>query len=497
MGEEIQDPDLHVGHQPYPRSASAECETVHRGLLFPGEDQRHLREVFRGCRFRRAGHGGDRCSLPGGRKSVGGTGLCACEENLPQAPQTGARDLSVGLGLARHGHHRSSGARSGRAGDPSCAGTLLGDPEAPDDQSPGHRLRTASFRDAAGIGSRMRSVLASRLLVAAVASLIAALPAPADGQGAQPFYKGKQITMLIASGAGGGYDAYARTLARYLPKHIPGNPVIVPKNTPGAGGLIAANTLYNNAAPDGLTFAALTNGVAMDPLFGEKAGRFDAQKFNWLGSMGKLENICVTWQGSPITRIEQAKTREVAVSASGATGNSAIMPKIVNQFLGTKFKVIGGYTEGSGVTLALERGEVDGVCGLSYSTLKTMRPDWFRDNKLNVILQIGLHKLHDLPDVPNAIDLVPDAEAKKVLELILIRQEMGRPFALPPGLPADRLNVLRRAFDETLKDPAFIAEAAKLQMEIDPLTGSEIESLLKTAYSAPKGVVARAAVLAK
>jgi tripartite-type tricarboxylate transporter receptor subunit TctC len=326
-------------------------------------------------------------------------------------------------------------------------------------------------------------------------ALIFAVPAKATQD--QPFYKGKQIVLLIASGAGGGYDAYARTLARYMPKYIPGNPVIVPKNLPGAGGLIAANTLFNNTAPDGLTFAALTNGAGMDPLFGENAGRFDAQKFNWLGSIGKLENICVTWQNSPITRIEQARTREVTVSASGATGNSAIMPKIVNRFLGTKFKVIGGYTEGSGVTLALERGEVDGVCGMSYSTLKTMRPDWFRDRKLHIILQIGLQKLKALPDVPSAIDLVSDPESKKVLQLILIRQEMGRPFALPPSVPPDRIAILRRAFDATMKDPGFLAEAAKLQLEIDPLSGDEIAALLKTAYSAPRPIVAAAAQLAK
>jgi tripartite-type tricarboxylate transporter receptor subunit TctC len=335
-----------------------------------------------------------------------------------------------------------------------------------------------------------------RAVSLALAALLAAAPVHA-AEGGAPFYKGKQITMLIASGAGGGYDAYARTLARYLPKYIPGNPTIVPKNVPGAGGLIAANTLYNTTAPDGFTFAALTNGVAMDPLFGETAGRFDAQKFNWLGSMGKLENICVTWKGSPITRIEQARTREVAVSASGATGNSAIMPKIINQFLGTKFKVIGGYTEGSGVTLALERGEVDGVCGLSYSTLKTMRPDWFRDKKVNIILQIGLEKLKDLPNVPSALDLVSDPDSRKVLELILIRQEMGRPFAMPPGVPADRVTIMRNAFNAALKDPGFLAEAAKVRLEIDPLTGAQIAALLKTAYSAPKPIVARAAQLAK
>jgi tripartite-type tricarboxylate transporter receptor subunit TctC len=333
-------------------------------------------------------------------------------------------------------------------------------------------------------------------IFAAIVAMAMALPAAA--QAPQPFYKGKQITLLIASGAGGGYDAYARALGRHIGAHIPGNPAIVPKNTPGAGGLIAANTLYNSSAPDGLTFGALTNGAAMDPLFGETAARFDGQKFAWLGSMGKLENICVTWKGkSPVTRIEQARDKVVTVSATGATGNSAIMPKIVNTFLGTKFKVIGGYAEGAGQTLALERGEVDGICGLSYSTLKAAHPDYFRDNKLNIILQIGLEKLKELPNVPNAIDLVTDPASKKVLELILIRQEMGRPFALPPGTPADRVAIMRAAFDATLKDPAFLAEAMKLQLEIDPLTGSQIESLLKTAYSAPKPVVARAAQLAK
>ena len=334
-------------------------------------------------------------------------------------------------------------------------------------------------------------------LLCLLAALMAVLPVKAATPANQPFYKGRQIVMLIASGAGGGYDSYARTLARYMPKYIPGNPVIIPKNLPGAGGLIAANNLYNNTAPDGLTFAALTNGVGMDPLFGENAGRFGAQKFNWLGSIGKLENVCITWQSSPITRIEQAKTREVTVSASGATGNSAIMPKIINHFLGTKFKVIGGYTEGSGVTLALERGEVDGVCGLSYSTLKTMRPDWFQNRKLHIILQMGLQKLAQLPDVPNDVDLVSDPDSKKVLELILIRQEMGRPFALPPGVPADRVAIMRQAFDATMKDAGFLAEAAKLQLEIDPLSGSRIAALLKTAYNAPKPIVAAAAQLAK
>lgn len=325
-------------------------------------------------------------------------------------------------------------------------------------------------------------------------SLLLAAAIMAGGAGA-PFYQGRQVAMVVASGAGGGYDTYARALARYMPVYIPGRPAIVVKDVPGAGGLIAANSLYRATLPDGLTFAALTNGAAMDPLFGETAARFDGRKFNWLGSMGKLENICVTRPGA-ITSIGQARTREVTVAASGATGNSAIMPKIVNRFLHTRFKVIGGYTEGSGVTLALERGEVDGVCGMSYSTLKTTHPDWFRDHRVNVILQIGLNKLKELPNVPSALDLVSGHD-REVLELILIRQEMGRPFALPPGVPADRIAALRRAFDATLKDTGFVAEAQKLNLEIDPLTGEEIAGLLQKAYGAPKAVIAEAAELAK
>jgi tripartite-type tricarboxylate transporter receptor subunit TctC len=335
---------------------------------------------------------------------------------------------------------------------------------------------------------------AAGLILAAL--VLAALPASrAVAQTAEAFYRGKQVTMLVASGVGGGYDTYARALARHLGEHIPGKPLIVPKNVPGAAGLIAASTLYNSTAPDGLTFAALTNGIAMDPLFGTNQGRFDALKMKWLGSIGKLENICATWYTSPIKTIAQAQQREIVVSAAGATSNTGLMPRLMNDLIGTRFKVVGGYTEGSGVTLSLENGEVGGVCGISYSTLKTMRPNWFRDKKLNIILQIGLKKLPDLPEVPNAIDLVKNAEDRQVLQLILVRQEMGRPFAMPPGVPADRVAALRAAFAATMKDPAFLADAKKLQLEVDPLSGEEIESLLKSAYATPAPIVARAAKL--
>ena len=316
-----------------------------------------------------------------------------------------------------------------------------------------------------------------------------------SAQAPAEFYKGRQVTLLIGGGAGGGYDVYYRTLARYLPKHIPGNPNIVPKNLPAASGLAAASTLYTTAEKDGSVIGAFPNNVPMDPLFGNPGARYDALKFNWLGSIGKLQNVCATWHTSPVKTIEQTREREVIVSAAGATSNTAIMPKVLNALLGTKFKVVAGYDPGSGLTLSIERGEAEGICGLSWSTMKASRPHWIRDNLLNVIVQMGLDKLPDLPNVPSALDLVSDPEKKQVLELILIRQEPGRPLAVPPGVPADRVAVLRKAFEDTIKDPDFRADAEKVQLEIDPLSARQIDDLLAKAYAAPKPIVMQAAAL--
>jgi tripartite-type tricarboxylate transporter receptor subunit TctC len=326
--------------------------------------------------------------------------------------------------------------------------------------------------------------------------IAAALPAAsALDQMPEGFFKGRQITFLIGAGAGGGYDAYFRTFARHVVHHIPGAPTIVPKNMPAASGLAAANTLYTSADRDGATIGAFPNNIPMDSLFGNPGARFDAQKLNWLGSIGKLENVCATWFTSPIKTIAQAREREVIVAAAAAISNSAIMPKVLNALLGTKFKIVAGYDPGSGMTLALESGETEGVCGLSWSTMKAARPHWIKDNKLNVIVQMGLAKLPELPAVPSALDLVSDPVKKQMLELILIRQEIGRPVAAPPGVPADRLEVLRRAFDDTMKDPEFLAEAEKLQLEIEPLRAREIDTLLASAFATPKAIVAQAAEL--
>ncbi len=317
----------------------------------------------------------------------------------------------------------------------------------------------------------------------------------ASAQSVEEFYKGRQINMLIGGGAGGGYDVYYRALGRHLGKHIPGHPNIIPKNQPAASGLAAAATLYTTADKDGATIAAFPNNIPMDPLFGNPAARYDALKLNWLGSIGKLQNVCATWHTSPIKTIRQAQEREVVVAAAAAPTNTAIMPRVLNALLNTKFKPIIGYDPGSGLTMAIERQEAEGICGLSWSTMKASRPHWISQNLLNVIVQMGIDKLPDLPNVPAALDLVTDAEKKQILTLILLRQEPGRPVAAPPGVPSDRLAALRTAFDATMKDADFIAEAAKLQMEIEPLTATQIDKLLATAYATPKPIVQQAAQL--
>jgi tripartite-type tricarboxylate transporter receptor subunit TctC len=333
-----------------------------------------------------------------------------------------------------------------------------------------------------------RTVMA--LLFAAVA-----WPASTLAQTVEEFYRGKSITMLVGGSAGGGYDTYARIFARHLSRHIPGNPNIIAKNMPAAAGLAAASTLSSAADKDGSTIAAFTNGAAMDPLFGNARARYNAQKFNWLGSIGKLQNVCATWHRSQIKTIAAARAHEVIVAAAGATSNTAIVPKTLNALVGTKFKVIAGYDTGAGLTLAMERGEAEGICGLSWSTIKASRPHWIADKLLNVIVQMGLTKLPELPEVPSALDIVADVESRQVLKLILIRQEAGRPFAAPPGVPADRLAALRHAFDATLADGEFRADADKAQLEIEPLTAGEIETLLALAYGAPKAIVEKAAAL--
>ena len=325
-------------------------------------------------------------------------------------------------------------------------------------------------------------------LTAALAVLVMANAAAAQTAS----FQGKQIRMIIPSGAGGGYDTYARALAAHLDKHLPGNPTILNQNMPGASGMIATNWAASEAAPkDGTVIVATYNALLLEPLFDNPQAKYDPRKFEWIGSIGKQQQICVTWHASPVKTIEHAKEREVVVSSTGATGNSSTMPKMLNAMLGTKFKVVSGYTT-SESRLAVERGEAEGVCGLSYSTLKASNPDWILNKRINVLVQTGSKPQQGLEQVPLLINLVSDADTKKVLEMLASPEDMGRPFFMPPGTPKEYVAAMRKAFDETLKDPAFLADAEKSRLEVDPISGAEMEKMVKAAFETPKALIERA-----
>ena len=314
----------------------------------------------------------------------------------------------------------------------------------------------------------------------------------ASAQTKAPLYAGKQIRLVIASGAGGGYDVYARTLARHLADHIPGHPSIVSENMPGGGGLIGLNWAYNVAPHDGSVILASFNVVLSTPLFGYKKAKFDPRKFASIGSIGKQQNICATWYTSPIKTLDQAKQQQVTVSAEGANSNSATLPLILNSMLGTKFKIITGYTTG-GMRLAVQRGEVQGICGLSWSTLKASNADWVTHHRLNILVQTGEKAQADLPDVPVLINLVPNSEDKQILRLLEFPGELGRPFVMPPGTPQANVDVIREAFAETMKDPAFLADAKKTMLEVNPVSGEEMHQILENAYATPEALIKKAA----
>ena len=331
----------------------------------------------------------------------------------------------------------------------------------------------------------------ARLVGAAFAAI--AFASSADAQSVADFYSHTPLTLVVGSGVGGGFDLYARLFAPYYAKHIPGHPAIVVKNQPGAGGLANMNTMFHTAPRDGSEIAATFNTIALMPLYGDRDAQFDPRKLNWIGSIGKQQAVCVTWKTAPVKTLDDAKTREVLVSSTGRNSTPAIFPRILNALFGTKFKIISGYST-SEMRLALEKGEVQGICGLAWQTLQSASPAWIAGNDLNVILQMGLVKDKDLPaSVPLALDLLSKPDDRTFFRLAALPGEFGRPFVAPPGVPPDRVRALRTAFDETMKDPEFAAKAAKAQMIIDPLDGAQIQSLLDEAYAAPQLVRDRVA----
>jgi tripartite-type tricarboxylate transporter receptor subunit TctC len=306
------------------------------------------------------------------------------------------------------------------------------------------------------------------------------------------FYKGKQIRLVIGLGAGEAYDVYARLLARHIPRHIPGNPVIVPQNQPGAGSLNAINSLYNTAPRDGTVIATGHRFVPMMPLLNIEGAKFDPLKFSYIGSMNREIGICIAMKEAGFRTIKDMQTREFVVGTTGAGAELTNFTATLKAMLGVKLKVIVGYRTSLDINAAMERGELQGRCGVSYGSLKTTRPHWVANKDVDIQIQLGLTKEKDLPDVPLLTELVSGDQDRQALELMLAPTEMGRPFMGPPELPPDRLTALRAAFDATMKDTAFIEDADKMRLDIAPLSGAEMEALVVRLYKAPMPVVERA-----
>jgi tripartite-type tricarboxylate transporter receptor subunit TctC len=323
--------------------------------------------------------------------------------------------------------------------------------------------------------------------------------APVTGFAQTPaeFYKGKTVELYIAYSVGGGYDLYARLLARHLGKHIPGNPLVVPKNMEGAGGLRLANWLYQAAPHDGTVIGATSRSVAFENILGNRAAQYDAAKFTWIGSANDEVSVCVAWHTSGVAKFDDVLARELTVGSTGVADDTYQFPRFVNNTLGTKMKIITGYPGGNDVSLALERGEVGGRCGWSWSSVKSIRASWIAEKKINLLMQFSLAKHADLPDVPLIMDLAKNDEQRQMFRLIFARQTMGRPYQGPPGVPADRLRALQQAFMDTMKDKGFLAEADKAQFEITPVSGEAIEKLVAEAHKTPLEVAQKAGLLVK
>jgi tripartite-type tricarboxylate transporter receptor subunit TctC len=337
------------------------------------------------------------------------------------------------------------------------------------------------------------SILLHRGIATAALVLATAAPGLAQ-QDPAAFYRGKNVDLMIGYSVGGGYDVYARLIARHMGKHIPGNPTVTPKNMEGAGSLRLANWLYNVGSKEGLVFGTIGRGIPFDPLLGKPA-QFDAPKFTWLGSANDEVSVCVAWENTGITKFDDLYTKQLIVGGTGGGADTDVFPQILNGVLGTKMKLVTGYPGGNDVGLAMERGEVQGRCGWSWSSVKSTKQAWLDQKKIAVLAQLSLEKHPDLPDVPLITELAKNDEQRAILKLIFARQVMGRPYLAPPNLPPERANALRTAFMETMQDKEFMAEADKAQLEITPVAGDAVQKLIVEVYQTPPEIAKKAGVL--
>ena len=320
--------------------------------------------------------------------------------------------------------------------------------------------------------------------------LVGASSALAQQDDVAAFFKGKTLRLVVGIGVGSGYDINARLLARHMAAHIPGQPTIIVQNQPGAGSLTMTNALYNAGPFDGSVMGASFNGMPTTPLLQPAGARFDPVKLNWLGSTNRETQAMYVWHTAPAQVLEDARAKEIVMGAQAPGSTQFDYPVLANKLFGFKFKVVTGYESTPKIHLAMESGEVHGTIA-NWSTLKAINPGWITDKKIRIIAQWALKKNPELADVPLFLDLAKTDAERAALELMLARLEYGRPFFLPPNVPAPRLEALRRAFDATMKDPAYLAEADKLKIDVDSLSGAEVAALVEQVSRTPADTVAR------
>jgi tripartite-type tricarboxylate transporter receptor subunit TctC len=337
----------------------------------------------------------------------------------------------------------------------------------------------------------MRDGCPRKSVLTAIIIIAVSMPTAARSGAVEEFYKGRSVPLIIGYSVGSGYDIYARLLARFIGKYIPGNPTIIPQNMPGAGSLKAAMYLHGVAPKDGSVIATIGRSAPIEPLLGD--AQFDGRSFTWLGSIASNSSLCATWHASPIRTWADALTKPFALAGEGSGSDPDSFARILKNIFGAKVKLVTGYPGGSEMNLAIERGEVDGRCGWSWDSIKSTRPEWLRDRKINLLAVFSLQKAADIPaDVPLIGDLAGSDELRQILRIHLAGQALGRPFFTSPGVPDDRKAALRAAFDATMKDPDFVAETTKVKLEVNPATGAEIDRLLAEIYATPKDVIEKA-----
>jgi tripartite-type tricarboxylate transporter receptor subunit TctC len=330
----------------------------------------------------------------------------------------------------------------------------------------------------------------SRRLLGLIASLLLAAAAPA---GAQNPPDSRPLTLYIGVGAGGGFDLYARTVARHLGRFLPGNPVIVPKNVPGSAGIQLANELATTLAQDETAIGALDNALYMTQLLETSPNiKFDAAKFNWLGRLAGLPLLLMSWHSAAVKNAADVFTKEMVVGTAGAGTYGYLLLSAVKTVLDAKYKLIAGYTSGAEVRLALERGEIEATASIQWTLMREQQRDWLEEKKVNLLIQLGLDSYPDLTEVPLLLDLAKSPEQRQELTVFLSPAQIGRAYVLPPGIPPARIAMLRQAFTAMSKDPQFLADAAKQHLEIDPRTGEEMQRLIAAIGAMPPATLERA-----